>query len=235
MLKDEQYKQINLTLNAMIKEFNEAKDYRLGAAIECAPPLQEGVSKWVEDVLERYQPKAIICTERIGPGKNGIMHSATAMPLPSFDPTPGAAVDTSPLVEEATRRGILTIGIGDHGNEIGFGSIYDSVVELIPKGEVMAATTPTDIVFPVMMSNWGCYGIEAALAFLLKKPELMHSPEREERMLRDCLNAGGLEAAQCTTEFFVDGLEGETSMAVVQLLGSIVRKNLETPSTGLAH
>ena len=223
------------SLGLMVKDYQDAKAYRLGAAVEHAPPLQDGVPKWVEDVLERYDPKAIICTERIGPGSNGVMHSATAMPLPSFDPTPGAAVDTSPLVEEATRRGILTIGIGDHGNEIGFGAIYDTVVDLIPKGDVMGATTATDIVFPAMMSNWGCYGVEAALAFLLKKPELMHTAQQEERMLRDCLNAGGLEAAFCTTEFFVDGLEGETSMAVVQILGNIVRKNLESPSTGLAH
>ena len=223
------------SLGLMIKDFHDAKNYRLGAAIENAPPLQEGVPEWVEEVLERYDPKAIVCTERIGPGKNGVMHSATAMPLPSFDPTPGAAVDTSPLVEEAAKRGILTIGVGDHGNEIGFGAIYDTVVELIPKGDVMGATTPTDIVFPAMMSNWGCYGIEAALAYLLKKPDLMHTAIQEERMLRDCLNAGGLEAAFCTTEFFVDGLEGETSMAVVQILGNIVRKNLESPSTGLAH
>ena len=219
----------------MIKDFHDAKKYRLGASVEHAPPLQEGVPDWVADVFEKYDPKAIICTERIGPGKNGVMHSATAMPLPSFDPTPGAAVDTSPLVEEANKRGILTIGIGDHGNEIGFGAIYDTVVDLIPKGDLMAATTPTDIVFPAMMSNWGCYGIEAALAYLLKKPELMHTASQEERLLRDCLNAGGLEAAFCTTEFFVDGLDGETSMAVVQILGNIVRKNLEPPSTGLAH
>jgi hypothetical protein len=125
--------------------------------------------------------------------------------------------------------------VGDHGNEIGFGAIYDTVVETVEKADVMAAVTPTDIVFPVMMSNWGCYGIEAALAFLLKRAELMHTPDQEERMLRDCLNAGGLEAAYCSTQFLVDGLEGEASMAVVQLLGSIVRKNLEPVSRGLAH
>lgn len=222
-------------LGLMIKKFSEAKDFRLGASIELAPPLQEGVPAWVQDVFERYNPKAIVCAERLGPGKNGLMHSATAIPLSNYDPTPGAAVDTSPLVEEANKRGILTIGIGDHGNEIGFGAIYDAVAKIMPKGDVMGTTVATDVIFPVMMSNWGCYGIEAALAFLLKKPELMHSPADEERMLRDCLNAGGLEASYCTTNFFVDGLEGETSMACVQFLGNIVRKNLEEPTRGLAH
>lgn len=223
------------SIGLMVKEFHEAKDHKLGSAIEYAPPQQNGVSDWVNDVLKRYQPKAIICAERIGPGKNGILHSSTAMALQDFDPTPGAVVDTAPLVEEAKRRGILTIGIGDAGNEIGFGAIYDTVVELMPKGEVMATTVATDIVFPVMMSNWGCYGIEAALAFLLKKPELMHTPAQEGRMIRDCLNAGGLEASYCTTNFIVDGLEGETSMAAVQFLGNIIRKNLEPMTRGLAH
>ena len=44
------------------------------------------------------------------------------------------------LVEEARKREILTIGIGDHGNEIGFGAIYNAVVETMPKGEILATT-----------------------------------------------------------------------------------------------
>ncbi len=223
------------SLGLMIKQFSEAKDHRLGAAIEYAPARQDGVADWVKDVLERYDPKAIIATERLGPDKEGVLRSLTGIPLQNFDPTPGAVVDIAPLVEEARKRGILTIGIGDHGNEIGFGAIYDAVVDAMPKGDLIAATTVTDIIFPVMMSNWGCYGIEAALAFLLKRPELMHTPAQEERMIRDCLSAGGLEAMYCSTDFIVDGLEGESSMACVQLLGNIVRKNLEPASTGLVH
>jgi hypothetical protein len=39
----------------------------------------------------------------------------------------------------------------------------------------------------------------------------------------------------CTTDFSVDGLDGETSMACVQILGNIVRKNLEPADLGLTH
>ena len=86
-----------------------------------------------------------------------------------------------------------------------------------------------------MMSNWGCYGIEACLAYLLRKPQLIHSPEMEKRIVQACLDAGGLEAMYCTTEFLVDGLDGETSMACMQFLSNIVRKNLEPPDAGLTH
>lgn len=224
-------------LGLMIKEhFGDAKDKHLGATIEYAPKTQVDVEKWAMDLLDRYRPKALISAERIGPGKNGVLHTATGIPF--YDPSsPSAAgiIDIAAVVTEATKRGILTIGIGDHGNEIGFGAIHDTVVETMPKGDLLGTTTACDIVFPVMMSNWGCYGIEAALAYLLNKPEIIHTPAQEERLLRACLDAGGLEAMFCTTDFIVDGLDGETSMAVMQLLGNIVRKNLEAPTKGLAH
>ena len=132
-------------------------------------------------------------------------------------------------------RKIFSVGVGDHGNELGFGTIYDTVVKTMPKGKALATVVKTDVVIPAMMSNWGCYGVEACLAYLLRRPELIHTPAAEERIVRACLDAGGLEAMYCTTEFFVDGLDGESSMAVVHLLRSIVAKNLEDPDAGLTH
>ena len=38
-----------------------------------------------------------------------------------------------------------------------------------------------------------------------------------------------------STDFLVDGLDGETSMALMRFLENIVRKSLENETTGLAH
>jgi hypothetical protein len=214
----------------MIKSLEVARDKRLGAALIESPRSQGEVSAWVGDVLDRVKPVALVSAERLGPGANGKVHNATGQPVE--DPQ---LVDFSPIVPEAAARGIPTIGIGDHGNELGFGTIHDTVVKTMPKGETLATTVATDIVFPVMMSNWGCYAIEACLAFLCGRADLMHSAAQEERTLRACLDAGGLEAMWCTTDFLVDGLDGETSMAVCQFLRNIVRKNLESTTRGLAH
>ncbi len=220
----------------MVKAFEEARDWRLGAAMETGPATQAEVPGWVEALLARTQPKAVISTERLGPGTDGFMHYATALPLQGPDKACLAdVVDISPIVTEARRRGILTIGIGDHGNELGFGAIREAVVQAMPKGEILCTTVATDIVLPAMMSNWGCYGIEAALAWLLKRPDLLHSPAQEARILRACLDSGGLEAMYCTTDFVVDNLAGETSMAALQFLRDIVAKNLEGGTTGLTH
>ena len=50
----------------------------------------------------------------------------------------------------------------------------------------------------------------------------------EERILRRCF--AGVEASAFSADFLVDGLDGETSVSIVQILGNIVRKNLETPA-----
>ncbi len=217
----------------MVKTFEEARDRHLGAAMTLAPTDASKVSAWVDKIYAEMKPKAVISAERLGPGKNGIVHSATALPLQGKDALFYGCIDISEVVDRANKNKIFSIGIGDHGNEIGFGTIWDTVAKVMPKGAEMATVTKTDIVLPAMMSNWGCYGIEACLAFLLKRADLMHSPALEERILRACLDNGGLEAMYCTTDFVVDGLDGESSMACVQLLGNIVRKNLETGESGL--
>lgn len=223
-------------LGLMTKTLEEARSFRLGAAVEYAPEAQEDVADWVTNMMNDLDPKAVIATERIGPGKDGILHSATGIPFGyPGKPVGEGIVDISPVMTAATERGVLTVAIGDAGNEVGFGSLHHIVVEALNKGELLANTTMADIVFPVMCSNWGCYGIEAALAFLLENPKIMHTPEQERRQLMACLDAGGLEAITCTTNFEVDGLDGETSMACVQILHNIVRKTLEPISTGLAH
>ncbi len=227
----------SLAAGVMIKDrVEDARDRGLGAVLEKAPTSKSEIEGWVARIYDELQPKAVVSTERLGPAQDGIIHNATAQPLEGQGShVRHDAVDISPLVTEATKRGLLTIGIGDHGNELGFGAIREAVVEAMPKGDVLCTAIATDIVLPTMMSNWGCYGIEAALAWLLKRPELMHRAADEERILRACLDAGGLEAMFCTQEFFVDGLDGETSMACVHILGSIVRKNLESTTTGLTH
>ncbi len=220
----------------MVKEFRHARNGHLGAALAVAPTRQSDVPAWVKDLFDTMQPKAVISAERLGPGSNGFLHNLTGQPYMGPDTTTEYdVIDISEIVAEARRRGVLSIGIGDHGNEIGFGDILETVASSIPNGRTLCTVVATDLLLPAMMSNWGCYGIEAALAFLLKTPQLIHSADQEGRIIRACQAAGGIDAIHTSTEFGVDGLDGETSMACMQFLGSIVRKSLEPGTVGHAH
>jgi hypothetical protein len=201
----------------------------MGAAIASAPADQVAADEWVRGLVAGLKPAAVIGIERLAPGRDGAVYAAKGLPLSGPDAINEGLTDISALMTHARDAGALTIGLGDHGNEAGFGSILETTVAVMPHGEKLATPVSADIVFPAANANWASYAIEAALACRLGRPELMHRPETEERVLRRCFEAGVLEAMAFSAEFLVDGLEGETSVSVVQILGNIVRKHLEQP------
>ena len=221
----------------MIKEYSIAKEKRLGGVLINPPTDGSAVPIWSASLFDLYKPKAVIATEKLGPNEKGIIHGATG--LAGWKPQ----VDVSSLIYEAEKRGVFSIGVGDCGNELGFGRIHQAVKDIQPFGKRcqcpcqsgMATVVKTDVLFPAMISNWGCYGIEAVLAFLLNKPDLTHTPEMEKKIVTACLEAGGLEAMWCTKLFYVDATDGESSMAIVQLLNNMVRLASAEPDVGPAH
>lgn len=50
-----------------------------------------------------------------------------------------------------------------------------------------AGPVSADIVLPAMISNRSCYGVKAAVAFLLEEPVVMHGSRDEKRIVRACL------------------------------------------------
>jgi hypothetical protein len=208
-----------------------------GGALVTAPTAQEEIEGWAEALLDRLGPAAIISIERLGPNSKGIVHGATG--LAGWDPL----VDLAPLFSAAAERGIFSVGIGDAGNEIGFGRIADDVRRIQPHGAVcqcdcgagMATVVPTDVLVVAAVSNWGAYGIEACLGMLLERDDLQHTPREAEQIILRCLEAGGLEAMFCTQRYFVDGIAGDTSVSLVQILREMVRIYLEKPDAGVIH
>jgi hypothetical protein len=93
------------------------------------------------DLLDRLQPSAVITIEKCGRNKHGVYHTGQGTDMSSTT----AKVDL--LVEQARRRGVLTIGIGDLGNEIGFGSNKRMILAASGAGAIdsfTVAPTPTD-------------------------------------------------------------------------------------------
>src|SRR5215471_19098547 len=220
-----------------MRDLDQAIRLGVGGALATAPTRQEDVDAWSRDLLDRLRPSAIVAIERLGPNREGIVHGATG--LSGWDPL----VDLAPLFAQAAERGIFSVGIGDAGNEIGFGRIADDVRRIQPHGDVcqcacgagMATVVPTDVLVVGAAANWGAYAIEACLAVLLERPDLQHTAREAERAIERCLEAGGLEAMYCTQRFFVDGIAGEASVGIVQLLREMVRIHLEVPDTGVIH
>jgi hypothetical protein len=182
--------------------------------------------------VDRYRPAAMILVEKTSPNRAGVIHSVSGQAwTPKVD-----FVRVEFLVAECRRRGIPTVGIGDHGNEIGFGLIEAVVRKTVPRADVcqcacgqgMASAIATDVVIPASISNWGAYGIEAALAILKRDPNLLHDASTERAMLQACVMAGAVDGVTSRQILAVDGTNAESQVAITALLAELVGKALST-------
>lgn len=171
-------------------------------------------------LLDRLAPSLLIAIEKLGPNPDGIAHTA------SGKPTQGPRARAEHLFDLAKARGLTTIGIGDNGNEIGYGLIIDAVRRHKPGGAALATRVATDILVPANTSNWGAYGIVAALAAILGRPEIMHDPDDEARMIEACVAAHGVDGSTGRHILQVDGMPLDVQCGLVAMLRGIVRNGL---------
>src|SRR5216684_4694993 len=119
-------------------------------------------------------------------------------------------------------RGIVTIGIGDGGNEIGMGKIPWSVIRRnIPNGGLVACRTPTDHLIVCGVSNWGAYGLAAGVRILkgASLDEDLFNPEREKEILEVMVEKGPLvDGVSGLATATVDGLPDDAYFKVMKLL-----------------
>jgi hypothetical protein len=187
------------------------------------PVAHDGTAeKQASDYLDTYKPAMVISIEKLGPNPQGVAHTSTGTP------TAGDRGRAECLFDEAARRGIPSLGIGDNGNELGFGLIADAVAKYKPNGARLCTRVKTDVLLPANTSNWGAYAVEAALAALTGRPEIMHSAEVERRMIDACVATHGADGSTGRHILQVDGMPAEVSCAIVTMLGCIVRNGLIT-------
>lgn len=181
-------------------------------------------------ILEQLRPAAIIAIEKTGPNEVGVIHSASGEAKAG-----NARIDH--LFRLGREAGILTIGTGDWGNEIGMGCVVDAVRTyqpygrrcLCPCGKGIADVTETDAMVISNIANWGAYGIAAALAVLLKDVRVFHNPEIERRMVLACTRAGAADGRTRMSDGGVDGTSLAAQEYGVGLLQEIVNNALSVP------
>lgn len=184
-----------------------------------------------EKIIREINPSVVVTVERNGMNEKGIYHSSKGV-----DVTKGRA-KLDYLINEAMAQGILTIGVGDGGNEIGMGNIRNAIREHIPYGikcrcpcgSGVAPVTQTNILVTATVSNWGAYGIAASLSALLDRLELLHTGSLEARILEKSADGGFIDGVTGRVEPTVDGLSKEDHIHFVNLLGTIVRSGLAGP------
>jgi hypothetical protein len=106
---------------------------------------------------------------------------------------------------------VVTVGIGDGGNEIGMGKIrWDTIRRNIPNGARVACRVATDYLIVCGISNWGAYALAAGILYLkgVEPEEDLFDPERERELLRLMVDEGPLvDGVKEKAAVSVDGLD----------------------------
>ncbi|MCZ7569821.1 MAG: DUF4392 domain-containing protein [Ardenticatenaceae bacterium] len=171
----------------------QALQYPTATAVLPFPLDVDEAPRVATELLDRLHPQALVAIERAGANEYGVYHRALGASLTAHTSKQDV------LFEQARARGILTIAIGDGGNELGCGLIKETVLEVVPiaarcrcpcGGTVVPVFIP-DILIVSAISNWGVYGIEACLSAALARREILHDRDVDLRVHVACAAAGG--------------------------------------------
>lgn len=146
-----------------------------------------------EKLIEEHSPGAVISIERCGKNSSGDYTNIRG------DSIRENTANLDLLFELCRSRGILSVGIGDGGNEIGMGNICGSLSGIV-------SCTPCVVkakhLIVATVSNWGAYALAANMQRLSRKKIMPHFSEMKA-FYSKMVNAG-----------FVDGITGKCEMSV---------------------
>jgi len=178
--------------------------------------------KEARSLVQTWKPVAAVSVERPGHNKRHIYHMGNGVNVSEY----AAKMDS--LFELGTD--MLTIGIGDLGNELGLGKIRESVEKYVLFGDKcqcscgggIAAAIQADNIIISSVSDWGAYALSAVIAFLTGESGALHNGDLERRLLRTGVEAGLVDGPSRYHIPQIDGMEERVHIRVTETLKDIV-------------
>lgn len=183
----------------------------------------------VRALMDRMHPSFVMASERPSGNAKGEYHNLRGLNMTAL------TAKTDCVLEEAARRKIKTIAVGDGGNELGYGSIEAAVERVRPNGGrcqcacggTVASHVPADLVVHAAVSNWGVYGIIACLAVLLDDAKVVPMERVVERALERAADLAGDDGRLGWVDIGSDGVDGNLELGVVGLLRTMALEMIE--------
>ena len=177
-----------------------------GEVLEFPITSEEASKRFADDILTRLRPSAVIATERCGVTATGRYLNMYGKDISAYT----ARLDYLVLNHAAT------VGIGDGGNEIGMGNLRQHIPAVPTLPSEPAATLVSKLVI-ASVSNWGAYGLIAALSRLCRR-NLLPSVEAEEQVIRQMVDKGAVDGISVQRVYAVDGFTLEENRQTLERL-----------------
>jgi len=148
---------------------------------------------FARELLQREKPSVLISIERCGLVGDGTFRNMRGMDISEFNAT----------VDHLFTQHPFSVGIGDGGNEIGMGN-FKEIIPSMDKLPNDPCVTETTKLIAASVSNWGGFGLVAALS-LLKGQNMLPSVEEAAEWVSEIVRAGAVEGMSGEKKDWVDG------------------------------
>ena len=161
------------------------------------------------ELLERLRPDLLISIERCGRNSNDEYLNMRGRSITSETARVDYLFDGS----------VPSVGIGDGGNEIGMGNLLEIIpsVDSLPDAPAIAEV---DRLVIASVSNWGGYGLVAAISRLTGR-NLLPAAEAEDLMVQGMIQAGAVDGTTGDAVPTVDNFSMEENGALLARLHRI--------------
>ena len=175
------------------------------------PVADEAASRrHAEALLARYSPGLLISIERCGRTKDGRYLNMRGRDVS----------DQTAQVDFLFEPSIPSVGIGDGGNEIGMGNVADAVAASGKLVDDPCVTRVSRLVI-ASVSNWGGYGLVAALSAIVGL-DLLPTVEEERRLVERTSALGAVDGTTGESDGRVDGFTPDVTAEVLNDLHALV-------------
>lgn len=183
----------------------------VGATVSVSTDRDEA-RREAQEHIDRFHPAALIAIEQPGMSRDGFSYTASGRRI-----TDHLLAKMDYLFDEAEKRQILRVGIGDNGNEIGMASITPAI-EACSRGTVIAASRDADYLLVAGNSNWGAYALAGAVEAVATGTSRVLRRVDVPSILRRCAADGAIDGMSSRPEPYSDGTPPSLNQDVVDLM-----------------
>lgn len=177
----------------------------------------EASKKYADDLLAEINPSVVIAIERCGLTSESLFRNMHGQDITQYNARVDYLISGHPN----------TVGIGDGGNEIGMGNLVEEIPMVPTLVKAPCVTTVSKLIIS-SVSNWGGYGLAAALS-KQKGKNLLPSVEEEQDLVKRTVNMGAVDGMSTKSEYKVDGFTlEENSQALVKLHEYLVQQGISS-------
>ena len=158
------------------------------------------------NIINKYKPQLIISIERCGFDETFSYRNMHGVDFSNYNAK----------IDYLFSNKINSVGIGDGGNEIGMGDFIEKIVETSSLVRYPSITKTTFSII-ASVSNWGGYGLVAALSNIVGE-NLLISIEEEIKLINTLVDLGAVDGFSAKNINKVDGFNlQDNSFALINL------------------